>query len=487
MASYAHTPSGLPTPGLPTPGGPPGEPRGRPLAPPARPRRAPGTPPPRGEVAPDRPLGELTGCLPVGVRAAAPGTHGTPRVPISPSISRLDRVLDLVMEHEAHYREQDLKMADMVKKVADMDDRMTREFQRLKELDIQREMEHAKIAIGQIHKQVKLVGQEVEAMRRDHAGAKQAVAGMQGQMQKLALDFEEYKAATEGRLQEALETHKAAVDDMADRVATQMGALETAAAEGRKNAEGFQDWVKKELGELAEKVATTTDKETETERKLLEQKLEQQKIVEVAFGRLDALSAERDKMRKRFNKVESSSSLQGSVAKLKTENVQLQAQLNALQSQYESVSRENHKQAARIGDTQQQLDEVEQKMVDKSKDLSTLAENFGSYLHQQQRQPVSPIHPYYGQPASYVNQPIPMGGFGGGLGMQTQSPVFTGVSRDDSLQQFDEFLKKLKRRVREAERMARENRRERRSWGSGAGEKGLSIESEVEGGDRERD
>ena len=43
-------------------------------------------------------------------------------------------------------------MADMVKKVADMDDRMTREFQRLKELDIQREMEHAKIAIGQIHK-----------------------------------------------------------------------------------------------------------------------------------------------------------------------------------------------------------------------------------------------------------------------------------------------------------------------------------------------
>ena len=73
-------------------------------------------------------------------------------MPISPSISRLDRVLDLVTEHEAHYREQDLKMADMVKKVADMDDRMTREFQRLKELDIQREMEHAKIAIGQIHK-----------------------------------------------------------------------------------------------------------------------------------------------------------------------------------------------------------------------------------------------------------------------------------------------------------------------------------------------
>ena len=48
MASYAHTPSGLPTPGLPTPGGPPGEPRGRPLAPPARPRRAPGTPPAEG-------------------------------------------------------------------------------------------------------------------------------------------------------------------------------------------------------------------------------------------------------------------------------------------------------------------------------------------------------------------------------------------------------------------------------------------------------
>ena len=46
MASYAHTPSGLPTPGLPTPGLPtPGEPRAarspRPLAPPG----------PRGEVA----------------------------------------------------------------------------------------------------------------------------------------------------------------------------------------------------------------------------------------------------------------------------------------------------------------------------------------------------------------------------------------------------------------------------------------------------
>jgi hypothetical protein len=36
----------------------------------------------------------------------------------SPQVTRLDRVLDLVTEHEAHFREQELRVVDISKRVA---------------------------------------------------------------------------------------------------------------------------------------------------------------------------------------------------------------------------------------------------------------------------------------------------------------------------------------------------------------------------------
>jgi len=42
----------------------------------------------------------------------------------SPAMTRLDRVLDLVTEHEAHFREQELRVVDISKRVANVEARV---------------------------------------------------------------------------------------------------------------------------------------------------------------------------------------------------------------------------------------------------------------------------------------------------------------------------------------------------------------------------
>ncbi len=423
------------------------------------------------------------GMPPVGV---PPGALGTPRMAASPSISRLDRVLDLVTEHEARYREQEIRLADLAKRVEAAEEHVRAGEERAGAFDAPGEMDQARAAIEQLHHQVLLVGQEVQVLHKDAAEARQGHAAANARAEALERRLSELQDGQDAKLKDLKATYKQLFGEMAGRLAMQLEKL----GEQDKGPKEFEIWARGELGELRRLLLDHT-------REAEEQRAEQQRAMDEAARRLGEIAAAHDKVRRRCQKLEQGTSSLGS---LRGETGQLQEQVSELKSNWANVAKDSATLGTKLGDTQKQLSDVERTVVSKTRDISRLAESLGTVLRgvgqaglpgggsqAPSQAPTFGVHLPPGYP--YQNP----GSVGLQAGSSTQGYSAPGLGttqasqqvyvQHESLGQFDDFLKKLKRRVRQAEQMAAQHRQERRSPsapGGGLGLGSLNIESDVE-------
>ena len=199
----------------------------------------------------------------------------------SPQVTRLDRVLDLVTEHEAHFREQELRIVDISKRVTAVEESCDRELAPLREFDIRAELEAAKLAVDRLHHQMTLVSGEQEAIR----------AELHQAMETSQREHHETRVEHERQLSEMKAGFKAVLQDVVDRVASQLDAMRKSEFE---RAEQYAS--NAELTALAERVAAH-------ERDAEAYAQQQKQSLALALAQVEGMQAERDKMKRRVNKL----------------------------------------------------------------------------------------------------------------------------------------------------------------------------------------
>lgn len=201
------------------------------------------------------------------------GTPTTPRAPlspklnlppmtISPQVTRLDRVLDLVTSHEAQFRDQELRSVDVSRRVAALEVALGagRGDGAEDERDVRSELEAAREAVRHLHL-------ENRALRADVQDA-----------------FERARAETDEKLAAMKAGFKSVLQDVVDRVASQ---LDAARASEFDRAGRYASAA--ELAALAERVASHESARDASHAD--------------ALRRIDDLSADRDKQKRRMAKL----------------------------------------------------------------------------------------------------------------------------------------------------------------------------------------
>ena len=210
----------------------------------------------------------------VHVRAFGDGEHAHhPRAPlspklnlppmtISPQVTRLDRVLDLVTSHEAQFRDQELRSVDVSRRVAALEVALGagRGDGAEDERDVRSELEAAREAVRHLHL-------ENRALRADVQGA-----------------FERARAETDEKIAAMKAGFKSVLQDVVDRVASQLDAARKSEFEraGRYASAA-------ELAALSERVASHESARDASHAD--------------ALRRIDDLSTDRDKQKRRMAKL----------------------------------------------------------------------------------------------------------------------------------------------------------------------------------------
>ena len=206
-------------------------------------------------------------------RSAMASTPTTPRAPlspklnlppmtISPQVTRLDRVLDLVTSHEAQFRDQELRSVDVSRRVAALEVALGagRGDGAEDERDVRSELEAAREAVRHLHL-------ENRALRADVQGA-----------------FERARAETDEKIAAMKAGFKSVLQDVVDRVASQLDAARKSEFEraGRYASAA-------ELAALSERVASHESARDASHAD--------------ALRRIDDLSTDRDKQKRRMAKL----------------------------------------------------------------------------------------------------------------------------------------------------------------------------------------
>eukprot|EP00873_Tetraselmis_striata_P022388 jgi/Tetstr1/442652/TSEL_030746.t1 len=86
------------------------------------------------------------------------GFRPAPNPAMSPGIAKLDRVLDLVTEHDANSRGQELRMREVLKRLEALEERLDAQQLRqavpawVREVDVRAELDSARLAMDRLHK-----------------------------------------------------------------------------------------------------------------------------------------------------------------------------------------------------------------------------------------------------------------------------------------------------------------------------------------------
>ena len=181
---------------------------------------------------------------------------------ISPQVTRLDRVLDLVTSHEAQFRDQELRSVDVSRRVAALEVALGagRGDGAEDERDVRSELEAAREAVRHLHL-------ENRALRADVQGA-----------------FERARAETDEKIAAMKAGFKSVLQDVVDRVASQLDAARKSEFEraGRYASAA-------ELAALSERVASHESARDASHAD--------------ALRRIDDLSTDRDKQKRRMAKL----------------------------------------------------------------------------------------------------------------------------------------------------------------------------------------
>eukprot|EP00232_Nephroselmis_pyriformis_P001582 CAMPEP_0182902226 /NCGR_PEP_ID=MMETSP0034_2-20130328/30301_1 /TAXON_ID=156128 /ORGANISM="Nephroselmis pyriformis, Strain CCMP717" /LENGTH=348 /DNA_ID=CAMNT_0025036835 /DNA_START=26 /DNA_END=1069 /DNA_ORIENTATION=+ len=337
------------------------------------------------------------------------------RVPASPGITRLDRVLDLVTEHESHIRSQDLKVDELARRLADNEDFLARELAPLRDVDVRAELEAAKGAVDRLHRQVVMLSQD-QGLRAD---ALDKVAGV-------ASEFEEFKRVQGEAMAEMRRTYKSFLQEVLDKIGKQFEAHRTAvksdveraveearaAAAGAAEGKGAQAAASRELLALSETVAVHTRLFEEKEHELARAAKAQEEQLQAVLGRLDVISSERDKLRRRISKLSSeppaappelAREVLDTLERHKRDISDLRTHHQQMRARHEQAEGDKASLAAALADARLQVSQLEQGLDDRSRDLSAFAESVSDVLHRRVSRAKSP-------------EPVGVGfGYGGGL------------------------------------------------------------------------
>ena len=181
---------------------------------------------------------------------------------ISPQVTRLDRVLDLVTSHEAQFRDQELRSVDVSRRVAALEVALGagRGDGAEDERDVRSELEAAREAVRHLHL-------ENRALRADVQGA-----------------FERARAETDEKIAAMKSGFKSVLQDVVDRVASQLDAARKSEFDraGRYASAA-------ELAALFERVASHESARDASHAD--------------ALRRIDDLSTDRDKQKRRMAKL----------------------------------------------------------------------------------------------------------------------------------------------------------------------------------------
>lgn len=418
----------------------------------------------------------------------------------SPHMTRLDRVLDLVTEHEAHFREQELRVVDVSRRVAAVEEACDRELAPLREFDVRAELEAAKLAVDRLHHQVTLVAGEQDAARAD---LQQALEAAHREHQRTRED-------SARQLAEVKAGFKAVLQDVVDRVANQLDAMRTSEFQ---RAEQYASGA--ELTALVERVAAQ-------EREAAAYAQQQKQTLALALAQVDGMQAERDKMKRRMSKltafynsgVGKSGSAAGDggggggggkgggseagsesfgggaivdqlVSRLDeqaNETSDLRARYEVLSGKLEHSQAENERLTEKLRAQEHAVRHVERHVSDRAQDMSELMSHMGHVVHTQARAVqaaatssagggggggstgghghYSPsaastglgagvLNMGYGAYTSAVAAGSP-GGLGAAVERYSAQPVQRAAEAEQATREFDVFLQKMKRRVGDA-------------------------------------
>jgi hypothetical protein len=213
-------------------------------------------------------------------------------------VTRLDRVLDLVTEHESKFRDQEVRVVDVSARIARVEDAVGRGT--VGDFDIRAELEAAKLAVDTLNAQMLACVDDNDAIRRDVRNAlSQTREDTAAAVKQLKASFKVMLEDALAKMSKQVESAKAVASERERRGGGAKEA-ETAALSARvDDAERVASAAAAAVAELAEssspRGAASTRGDGDAAGGV--------SLSAETCARLDAMEADREKMKRRVNKL----------------------------------------------------------------------------------------------------------------------------------------------------------------------------------------
>ncbi|KAK9814501.1 hypothetical protein WJX72_006856 [[Myrmecia] bisecta] len=337
----------------------------------------------------------------------------------SPGLAKLDRVLALVTAHEASYREQEMQLEHMTTRLVYLEDQL-RVAKAFEVADHAKELAAARIAIEQLHQQVKTLHEEREMSRAQHEEAVEALrqrqARSEAQVQRLVKMAEQQKREQQAAITQLQASTSAFLTKIIDSIGTQMQTIQTNVMEAvedktaaqietsqagyfrRDDAKRLQHWMKQKVAALQEQMQEQykqvakhmTELDEQCQHRLARQSADHSEQMQQA-QQADAELARQLQEPVAIND-NSSHPIRGIINE--TENLppdhqrpldaalHQQQEAAALQVQIQSLAGRLEGVAAEAEHTRRQLRSLQHIALTCSKDVATLADGVTTVLHE---------------------------------------------------------------------------------------------------------
>lgn len=409
--------------------------------------------------------------------------------PPSPQqFSRLERILELVTEHERVYREQDIRLADLVQKVTELDVRCTTEtapLLPLKERNVAMELDLARAAMETVVRQLAAVSKTNQALQAELRNCQQKQAAQQLSYESTIAVLQADLAAVRSRVDDVQANTQAGLDQLraSARVQVEQQRFETqeqlqstqreleskvsqAVQEVRTQAAAsvreLEAWTKQEMLQLAAKLKAVVQSCSNHQQQVNLQMEALQQQWDNTSAAMEALQQEDKRSRKHITRLQQQTEelqnacrttaatatavdqLQQEVQDLAQSQQQLRAQTDVCHSSASSSSR-------KLQEVAQQLQQLDDRVAGQTSDLTGLAEAvLGCLGAARQHAAAAAAAAATQPPSSYLSNLL-------GPAVPPAPPVAPAASKqqwaawDEQLMQVDGLVARLRRQQRAAE------------------------------------
>ncbi|KAK9814502.1 hypothetical protein WJX72_006856 [[Myrmecia] bisecta] len=341
----------------------------------------------------------------------------------SPGLAKLDRVLALVTAHEASYREQEMQLEHMTTRLVYLEDQL-RVAKAFEVADHAKELAAARIAIEQLHQQVKTLHEEREMSRAQHEEAVEALrqrqARSEAQVQRLVKMAEQQKREQQAAITQLQASTSAFLTKIIDSIGTQMQTIQTNVMEAvedktaaqietsqagyfrRDDAKRLQHWMKQKVAALQEQMQEQykqvakhmTELDEQCQHRLARQSADHSEQMQQAQQADAELARQLQEVQESSAKLVQRALKDHARSILAKENLppdhqrpldaalHQQQEAAALQVQIQSLAGRLEGVAAEAEHTRRQLRSLQHIALTCSKDVATLADGVTTVLHE---------------------------------------------------------------------------------------------------------